>query len=570
MGIPGYFKNLIKSNPKLLYWNAKEVTDYFFMDYNGIIHTSSQQYLKMMEGKLSNKNKSTIEKEIINYVVEKTIEVVTKIVKPNKLLYIAMDGVPPRAKMEQQRLRRYKTPIEMDYSKHLKKRYDMDTNTYFNNIVISPGTLFMERVSKELIKNIKKLKPKNADKDFEVILSDTSVVGEGEHKIIPYIKTNLKDKSNICIYGDDADLILLSMTLGDHHIKIMKTQNLPEEYGEYAYLSVTAVGDEFYKYINLNDFEKIRILYDYIFVMSLFGDDFIKKLPSLDIRQHQDKIMDKYKTILHSHKKHLVLMNKGKVNINNVFFKLLLIEIAKMEEESLRHKQRRLQHMCDRDYNPRDLEGYAKDMMIFTHSYFCQKNNPMYDTYHNVFSKVNYFQPKHIWKKEYYNYFFGLQGSNYNKGRTDISKMYLKSLKFTIEYYIVGIPSWTFYYPYRVAPFVSDLITNINKNENINKMNFHKNHPYTPLQQLMIILPPQMKSLVPKEYGKLMEKESLKKYYPKEYKIDALAGEVFWRSEPILPHMNDSEVLKEMDKLKSSLNKAELNRNTLKEPLTYK
>ena len=37
--------------------------------------------------------------------------------------------------------------------------------------------------------------------------------------------------------------------------------NLPEEYGEYAYLSVTAVGDEFYKYINLNDFEKINKIY---------------------------------------------------------------------------------------------------------------------------------------------------------------------------------------------------------------------------------------------------------------------------------------------------------------------
>ena len=51
-----------------------------------------------MEGKLDKKTKSVIEKEIIKYVIEKTIYIVTKIVKPSKLCYyIAMDGTPPRA-----------------------------------------------------------------------------------------------------------------------------------------------------------------------------------------------------------------------------------------------------------------------------------------------------------------------------------------------------------------------------------------------------------------------------------------------------------------------------------------
>ena len=98
--------------------------------------------------------------------------------------------------------------------------------SYFDSNVISPGTLFMQKLSKELEKTIK-AKKFNVNK---VILSDTSVVGEGEHKIIPYIKKNIKEKSEICIYGDDADLIFLSMTLLDkeHSIKIMKSQSLED------------------------------------------------------------------------------------------------------------------------------------------------------------------------------------------------------------------------------------------------------------------------------------------------------------------------------------------------------
>ncbi len=50
MGVPGYFKTLIKQNPELLYFNLDEDNDYLFMDYNNIIHTAYQEYLKKMEG----------------------------------------------------------------------------------------------------------------------------------------------------------------------------------------------------------------------------------------------------------------------------------------------------------------------------------------------------------------------------------------------------------------------------------------------------------------------------------------------------------------------------------------
>ena len=572
MGVPGYFKTLIRENPELLYFNSKEENEYLFMDYNNIIHTAYQEYLKKMEGKLDKKTKPAIEKEIIKYVIEKTIYIVTKIVKPSKLLFIAMDGTPPRGKMEQQRLRRYKSVLDTSIKEDFKKKHKLDSKLYFDSNNISPGTLFMERLSKELQKTIK-AKKFNLNKKFKVILSDTSVVGEGEHKIIPYIKKHVKGKSHICIYGDDADLIFLSMTLldQDHKIKIMKSQSLEETNFEeigLAYLDISKASDMFFEYIGVEHAEKIRILYDYIFIMILFGDDFVKKLPGLNIRWHHDMILKLYKSQFHKHKKHLIKLKHKKFSVNKSFMLAFLIDLSKMEEKLLKEGQKKLHRDCQKEYvNRGDLEGYKLDISIQENSLFCQKENMFYKEYKDEFKKINYFEDKHIWKKQYYNYFFSMKNKNYNNERSKICMTYLKSWKFTFEYYMNGIPpSWSFYYPYRVAPFISDLVTNLKfPNLNINTIEFVQGKPYSPLQQLMIIMPPQMKKSLPKECVKIMSKKELKKYFPTSFKLDALAGLKYIYAEPLLDEINEKEILDELAKATDKLTNAEKNRNTLNE-----
>ena len=115
-------------------------------------------------------------------------------------------------------------------------------------------------------------------------------------------------------------------------------------------------------------------------------------------------------------------------------------------------------------------------------------------------------------------------------------------------------PSWSFYYPHRVAPFISDLVTNLKfKNSNINKLEFIKGVPYTPLQQLMIIMPPQMKKSLPKECVKIMNKKELKKYFPTSFKLDALAGLKYIYAEPLLNEINDDIILDELEKVMDKL-----------------
>lgn len=571
MGVPGYFKTLIKAHPELLTSNITN-NEYLFFDYNNLIHSSYQKYLK--SNNCSNKNSSTIENEIIKFVIEQTLYYI-KIVKPSKLIYLAMDGTPPRAKMEQQRTRRYKSIIENDILSKLKKKYGKDDKIYFDGSAkISPGTVFMDKLSKELQKTIKS---GYFGKNIEIILSDTSVVGEGEHKILPYIKEKIKPKSNICIYGDDADLIFLSLQLieKEHNIFIMKISNIPEKYENigYCFLDIVKVSENFYNYIDLKQFNIKDLLFDYIFLMMLFGDDFVRTLPGLDIRSHLSYLEELYKNNLLILNKHLINIKiNGKFEYNNEFIKNILIDISKNEKKFLLKKQNYVMNMCSKPYfNKMGLEGYDLEKTIMEHSLVCQKENPFYEEYHKELGMIDYSKDTHIFKKQYYNYFCDI--TNYNKERSDISKAFIKSWKFAFEYYILGIPSWRDYYPYRVAPFASDILTNLNyknNNLNINNVKFKENKPYSPYQQLMLILPPQKKSLLPKCYGDILNDKKYEKYFPKEFQIDFANGLKFIYSEPILPEVNEKEIFKEMEKCKDKLNKTNIEREKLKEELVFK
>lgn len=84
-----------------------------------------------------------------------------KIIKPKKILYMAIDGVAPRAKMNQQRSRRFRAALDA-HEKHIKeeelanewrqKGLDVPevSEKPFDGNVITPGTDFMFRLAESL------------------------------------------------------------------------------------------------------------------------------------------------------------------------------------------------------------------------------------------------------------------------------------------------------------------------------------------------------------------------------------------------------------------------------------
>ena len=557
MGVPGYFKTLLKRNNNILDVVIKDV-DYFLMDYNNIIHTAYQEYIKHND--LKNKTKVKIEKEIIVYILEKTLYVVNNIIKPKKVLYIAMDGVPPRAKMEQQRLRRYKKVYTEQLKSVLKKKYNIENSVYFDSNQISPGTIFMDKLSKYLKKNKSRFKVK------DVIISDTLEVGEGEHKILRYIKENIENKSNICVYGDDADLIFLMMSLELlNNVNIMKSQSLPEDM-EYGYLDINKISKDFCKYMGVDKSKKNKVLNDYIFLMMIFGDDFVKNLPSLNIRRNYNILLDIYKKNYKRNSEYLTKRIKNNVYINNRFLIEIFENLSKLEKGFLLEYQKNMtpKHMNNIEKKIDNLnDSYINEFNYLEHGYIYEEDHILYNEYSEDFERINYYSD--TWKSDYYEYFFENSNSkqilkkNYNKFRSEICKEYMRSWKFAIQYYLCGVPDWKYYYAYRVAPFASDILTNLKyKKLNMNSINFNDTEcNYCPLQQLLIIMPPQMKKSLPKICGKIMNNKKLKKYFPQTFKLDVVKGLKYIYSEPIFEEIDEEEIFKEIENNILCLNSAE-------------
>ncbi len=107
-----------------------------------------------------------------------------RVVNPKKFLYIALDGVAPRAKINQSRDRRFKSGIDdIEFFDDLANKIGVVTQEVFQANSISPGTKFLYTLCLKLKNKIMDLMASEW-RELHVIFSDCCVPGEGEHKIM--------------------------------------------------------------------------------------------------------------------------------------------------------------------------------------------------------------------------------------------------------------------------------------------------------------------------------------------------------------------------------------------------
>jgi 5'-3' exonuclease len=580
MGIPGYFREIKENYKNTIFWNDNFICHYLFLDFNNIIYDAVAQFLSQNSEKINKLTEKKIHAGIIQIVMENTKNICTNILKPKKLLYISIDGPAPRAKMIEQRERRYKKIIE----ESLKEKYVGKVNSYFNTSNITPGTKFMMQLNKAFVENIE---AGFFGYDFDIVLSNSNIPGEAEHKINPYIEflegDMLLKSENLVIFGQDADLLVLySNRFPNQNIYVMRPvgKEIPlnkkeEELYKKGYVIVdvnkyqdAVLGTFVIPKLENKNINKDRLNYDYEFLTFLGKNDFVRELPFLEIRADKDRvIISEYAKVLNQIKENLISVKGKKFDINENFLKDLFKNISLKEYQIWQNKKRKIITFQKKEFSESNQEKSPWEE--FQHKFFYNKSSEYYSQYIEEFQQVYGTDDYNEFKKNYYNFFTP------NVKLDDICYEYLKSLKFTLLYYLDKIPSWTYYYPFLIGPFASDLYEYLNnpKNKNvISKIKFEKTEPFTPFEQLLMVLPKELGHLLPKVLDKDMNnsKSLIGQFYEDIYELEILKGEKFIYTTVHLKKIDEEKIREEVRKNENKFTKDEKERNKISfEPIYF-
>lgn len=364
MGVPALFRWLSNKYPKIISSVIEELPqevdgepipvdttrpnpngeemDNLYLDMNGIVHPCTHP-----EGRPPPANEQEMMLEVFRYT-----DRVVNMVRPRKLLMIAIDGVAPRAKMNQQRARRFRSAQEARENDEKKEELqkllarqnaqkggdvvlqeEVIQKTWDSN-VITPGTPFMNILAASLRYWIAyKLNTDPAWEKMKIIISDATVPGEGEHKIMEFVRSQRASpehdpNTRHVFYGLDADLIMLGLATHEPHFRILRedvffqeskprtcrlcgqpghkaeecTGKAKEKSGEFdekqhaaplkpfIWLHVSVLREYLAAEMHVPQqpfpFDIERALDDWVFMCFFVGNDFLPHLPSLDIREN--------------------------------------------------------------------------------------------------------------------------------------------------------------------------------------------------------------------------------------------------------------------------------------------
>jgi len=557
MGVPSFFRYLTQQYKKndfiIKYENQKpeikkklKSINYLLLDANALMHPVCFKVIA--------ENPTITDIEILedkmHIAIIEAIESLINYVQPIVGVYIAVDGVAPAAKMKQQRYRRFKSISEKQMRNSINIKHNKPISHPWNNSAITPGTKFMSKLHVKFINWIKS----NSSK-LNYIYSSCYEPGEGEHKLIKFIKQNA-DKSHI-IYGLDADLIFLCLATGLNNLYLLREANeLNSADGGYlVYINMdilrivipNTIKDfikkiDIFKNFNYDTLNDSNLINDFIFLCYFLGNDFLPHITAIDINKEGiSYLLKAYAQILfNSSIKYIINHN----DINQELLIKFIVELASREENVLKDNYKN-----KKDWRIIESDPYKRALKELENLKLPEIRYELVDPI--KIGSDNY----ESWRIRHYSYYWNAK-DEIDEFSQKMVEHYIMGLKWVTQYYFDECKSWSWYYPYDQAPFLNEIMK---YDKDINSIKFKLGKAAEPVVQLLSVLPPQSSYLLPKTLRKLMHdnRSSLKYLYPIEFKQDFINKTKYWQGIPLLPPLDIPLVTHIYNKYKNELTEKE-------------
>uniref|UniRef100_A0A7S2RDX7 5'-3' exoribonuclease 1 n=1 Tax=Mucochytrium quahogii TaxID=96639 RepID=A0A7S2RDX7_9STRA len=590
MGVPKFYRWISERYPLINQKIGKDTEflpkfDNMYLDMNGIIHNCTHPNDEDVTDKISMKDMVL---GMFSYV-----DRMVHIVRPQKVLVLAVDGCAPRAKMNQQRSRRFASAKDRRdaLAKALREGTvtEEEAREQFDSNCITPGTKFMEEVSRHFQYFVRlKIKEDPLWRKLTVVYSGHDVPGEGEHKIMDYIRhTRMQPgydpNTRHCLCGLDADLIMLGLASHEPHFSLLReevdftggrggkkggSQSTKEikkqvEQDKWELLHLSALR----QYLELDfrldlsfGYDLERIIDDWVLLVMLVGNDFLPHLPSMSIAEGGlDDLMEKYKKLLPTMQGYITA--DGKVHFDRL--EQMIRTIAAKEAEVFRKRIAEAKKLKKRERRRRgEIEDEDEEQEDALSAPFAEQARER-----GLVTASSSFREKYYAEK------FGVDvNSNVPQDKMVIHSLvecYMQGIQWCYLYYYQGVQSWTWFFPFHYAPLASDLV-------NLTSLNLQlsKGQPFTPFMQLLGCLPADSAKFLPECYRELMilNTSPLKDFYPNEFKVDMNGKRNPWEGVNLLPFIDEARLY---DAVKencpdSKLTQAERDRNSFGYDIVYK
>lgn len=464
-------------------------TDYLHLDGNAMIHPAAARVYNYGENAkigidpyagLTQDQKRT---ETFKVFWREVVDLVERY-RPS-VLDIALDGPAPIAKQNQQRDRRF-TRME---------GAEVDDPKKFNSNQISPGTVFMLEWIKFINYRIRKYL-ETAWKGMKIVFSSGSVPGEGEHKLIDYIRSLPKAEKNKThtIVGNDGDLIFLTMAAQIPRMFLLRDSGKGVGCKLLLAISRMSKGPLTYHFgVDRKDYQ--QAINDFTFTGLFVGNDFLPMIPMFVTLENG---LDTMIEIIRENS--FQLTDGERINFDD--FRSFLGVLVAREPEYLADQIPQFENWR----GPHPNEGVDKEVFrLKTLEPFVKGKSIDFKGFRKAYhKKIGTTTPEQVMQQ---------------------CHDYLKTLIWVYIYYTQGLPSWEWYYPHHHAPLMHDLLDYVDtitgKKGGVDKSgvyDFDLGEPSLPFVQLLCILPSSGSSALPPPYRHLMTSNLSplveKGYYP--------------------------------------------------------